>query len=283
MKEPVISLLTDFGIDDNYVGVMKGVMLNILPETRFLDLTHQIPPQGVREAAYSLMTAFPYLPRGIVHLVVVDPGVGGARKAVAVESSQGSFIAPDNGVLSYLLPEIGDFRAVELNNPAYQISPVSSTFHGRDIFSPAAAHLAAGVALEELGPPVENLVTLPRPRLVIEEGRIRGEILSVDHFGNLATSISSLRWVGEDTLVLDPLWGTPEQIREPVHFSAAKSEVQVGDLNLKGIHSTFSSVELGEAVALVGSDWTLDLSLNQGSLARELDAAPGDPVTLIMG
>jgi len=279
MLTPVISLLTDFGLSDHYVGVMKGVMLEILPEAVFADITHLVSPQDVREGAYALMNSVPFFPDHTVHLVVVDPGVGSRRRAVAVETPRGKFIAPDNGVLSYVLGQGVPFRAVELSNPAYHLEEISTTFHGRDIFSPAAAHLAAGVSLEELGPAVEDLVWLPLPGLEIHPDRIVGEVIGVDHFGNLGTSINALHWSAREDLVLDPVWG---EKHEPVEFSASNVEVEIGDLKLKGIARTFSAVEPGEALALVGSEHALDLSINQGNLAKVLDASPGDRVTLYL-
>jgi hypothetical protein len=279
MLTPVISLLTDFGLSDHYVGVMKGVMLEILPEAVLADITHLVSPQDVREGAYALMNSVPFFPDHTVHLVVVDPGVGSRRRAVGVETPRGKFIAPDNGVLSYVLGQGDPFRAVELSNPAYHLGEVSTTFHGRDIFSPAAAHLAAGVPLEEFGPEIDDLVWLPLPGLEIHPDRIVGEVIGVDHFGNLGTSINALRWGSRDELVLDPVWG---EKHEPVEFSASSVEVEIGDLNLKGIARTFSAVEPGEALALVGSEHALDLSINQGNLAKVLDASPGDRVTLYL-
>lgn len=277
---PLISLLTDFGTADNYVGVMKGVMLRIAPQARFLDITHQISPQSVREGAYSLQTSLPYFPQGTIHLVVVDPGVGSDRRAVGVQIPGAQFIAPDNGVLSYVLSGQEDIQAVELANPAYHLKEISTTFHGRDIFSPAAAHLAAGVPLGELGPSVDDLVQLPEPYLAYEQGCIRGEVISIDHFGNLATSINTLQWRGEDALALDPLWTMAGGGGDEVIIPAARAVVRVGEWEVAGIAATFSAVDPGHPVAVVGSEGGLDLSLNQGNLAEKLGVTTGAPVTL---
>ncbi len=276
----MIAILTDFGTQDNFVGVMKGVMLRIAPAARLIDLTHQIPPQGVREAAYSLFTARPYLPKGCVVLVVVDPGVGGSRRAVGVKTDWGLFIAPDNGVLSYVLDQEASFQAVELADPAYHLPEVSTTFHGRDIFSPAAAHLAAGVDFFDLGPEIDDLVRLPSPRLEIREGLLTGEVLSVDHFGNLSTSFHTLRWIEGNQLKLNPLWQPRDEAVRPVMFSPGAVTVEVGDLSIQGIKATFSEVEVGQPLALIGSEHTLDLAINQGNLARDYDLKVGDRVTL---
>ena len=280
MSIPVISLLTDFGQSDHYVGVMKGVMLDIVPDAVFADITHLISPQDIREAAYTLMNSVPFFPVHTVHLVVVDPGVGSRRRAVGVETPRGKFIAPDNGVLTYLLAQGIPFQAVELSNPAYHLEEISTTFHGRDIFSPTAAHLAAGVPLTEFGPVIEDLVWLPQPILEIHPDRIVGEVLSVDHFGNLGTSINSLQWSSGDTLSLKSIWGGEGEKRNQVEFSAKEVRVEIGDFSVQGISRTFSAVEPGQPLALVGSDHALDLSLNQGNLAENLGALPGDRVTL---
>lgn len=280
MLTPVISLLTDFGQSDNYVGVMKGVMLGILPDARFVDITHMISPQDVREGAYTLMNSVPYFPEHTVHLVVVDPGVGSRRRAVAVGTPAGKYIAPDNGVLSYVLARVSRYQAVELSNPVYHLDEISTTFHGRDIFSPAAAHLAAGVPLEEFGPVIDDLVRLPQPKLEISHGQIVGEVLSIDHFGNLGTSLNALSWKSQDTLVLDPVWGPEEEKSSPIELGVRDLRIEISGMSLEGIFSTFSAVKPGKPVALVGSDHALDLSINQGNLAETLGVTVGDPVVV---
>ena len=141
----ILTLSTDFGTEDEYVGVMKGVILSIAPEVRLVDLSHQIPPQDVRRAAFLLMNAVPYFPPDTVHLAVVDPGVGTERRPLAVRTPAGTFVGPDNGLFSWVLARVPEWGAVEIREPAYRLPLVSSTFHGRDIFAPAAAYLAAGV------------------------------------------------------------------------------------------------------------------------------------------
>lgn len=278
---PLISLLTDFGVSDNYVGVMKGVMLNILPEVNFVDITHQIPPQAVREAAFSLFTALPYFPEDSVHLVVVDPGVGSSRRPIGVQTPRYRFIAPDNGVLSYALSLEKEFEVVELSNPAYQLAEISTTFHGRDIFSPAAAHLAAGVPLGEFGPDLEDIIRLPEPVLRMDPHQLSGEVLGIDHFGNIGTSINALRWVDEKTLELNPVWTGSSADLTGFQFSAAGVIIKLGELKIKGVSATFSSVEPGQPVAVVGSDRGLDLAVNQGNLAHDFGVEPGDRVTVL--
>ncbi|NBD35651.1 MAG: hypothetical protein GVY30_06595, partial [Chloroflexi bacterium] len=190
----LISLTTDFGIQDAYVGIMKGVMARIAPSAPLVDITHTVPPQDVRAAAYLLWTALPYFPEESVHLVVVDPGVGTQRRAIAARTAWGTLVGPDNGVFSYLWAATAPQQVVALQNTAYQRPQVSQTFHGRDIFAPAAAHLARGVPLAELGPAVSDLVRLPAPRLTVSGTRLEGEVLHIDHFGNVITSVGCLVW-----------------------------------------------------------------------------------------
>lgn len=278
---PVISLLTDFGEADGYVGIMKGVMQGICPQAQFIDLTHAIPPQQVRQAAFVLMSAVPFFPKGTVHLVVVDPGVGSERRAIAVESPTGRFVAPDNGVLSYALAQAGSYRAVALANPAYRLPEVSHTFHGRDVFSPAAAHLAAGIPLEELGPRVDDALLFEPPRLEVEPGRITGEVLHIDHFGNIGSSINALIWQPNGELLLRSIWGSPESRPPEIRFPASEAEVSVGDLSLRGVATTFSDVEPGQPVAIVGSERALDIAVNRGNAAQQFGVQPGDAVTIV--
>jgi S-adenosylmethionine hydrolase len=277
---PVITLLTDFGEADGFVGIMKGVILDIAPNAQLVDLSHLIAPQDVKQAAYIMMTATPFFPEGSVHLVVVDPGVGSARRPIGVQTSKAYFIAPDNGVLSYVLAQEAKYRVVELADPRYRLPDPSTTFHGRDIFSPAAAHLAAGVSLDELGPEVENPHLLKSPRLVIGEVRIDAEILNIDHFGNIRTSILLLDWADEETIVLNPLFTKQLENVPAIRFAAAKVQIEVGDLRINGISSTFSDVEVGQPLAYVGSEGGLEIAINQGNAAREYNVKQGDIVTV---
>lgn len=276
--QPLIALLTDFGLADAYVGTMKGVALSICPQARLVDLTHAIQPQNVRQAAYVLLTAFRHFPRHTVFLVVVDPGVGTAREPVAVETSVGTYVAPNNGVLSYVLPHTTVQHAIALDNPAYHLPGVSQTFHGRDIFSPAAAHLAGGVPITELGSPLPELVKLPDPALEIAPGRVRGEVLHIDHFGNVITSIGHLAWAGDSTLELDPQFGS--QRSETVRLHPDRCRVRIHDASLSPIRRTYGAVAPGALTPLVGSSGQLEIGVNQGSAAQALGVALGDPVIL---
>lgn len=276
---PPITLLTDFGTSDAYVGTMKGVMRSICPHATFIDLTHTIAPQNVRQAAYVLLTAYRHFPPDTVFLVVVDPGVGSARAPFAVQTDHGMFVAPDNGVLSYVLARVNVTTIVELDNPDYHWNTMSNTFHGRDIFSPAAAHLAHGVPIEQFGTAMTTWQTLPAPTLTIEPGIIRGEVLHVDHFGNVITSIGNLTWVAPDTLHLTPEFGDqhPDDIA-PINTAACR--IEIGEHRFDTINHTYSAVAPGDITVLVGSSGQLEIGQNQGSAARTLNLAPGTPVTL---
>ncbi|MCD4684767.1 MAG: SAM-dependent chlorinase/fluorinase, partial [Anaerolineae bacterium] len=247
---------------------------------RLVDLTHTSAPQNVRQAAYVLLTAYRYFPPDTVFLIVVDPGVGTTRHPIAVQTERGYFVAPDNGVLSYVLAHTHAQRVVSLDNPAYQLTDTSQTFHGRDIFSPAAAHLAAGVAITALGPTLDTWHTLPQPKLTITPTRIHGEVLHVDHFGNVITSIGQLRWT-DDTLQLDPAFGHDHPIAPPT-INAATSTVTVGQHTLHTINRTYGAVAPGTLTALIGSTGQLEIGVNQGHAAHTLDVQSGDLISLIL-
>jgi len=188
---PLIALLTDFGVSDGYPGVMKGVILGIAPATPLVDLTHEIAPQDVRAGAWVLHTAWRYFPEGSVFLCVVDPGVGSARRPIALRAGGRVFVGPDNGLFSYILADNAEAHAVTLANPRYFAARPSDTFHGRDIFAPAAAWLAARIAFEELGPtlPVESLVRLELPQPTWLGDTLIAHCTHIDHFGNILTNI----------------------------------------------------------------------------------------------
>jgi S-adenosylmethionine hydrolase len=188
-----ITFLSDFGLQDDFVGTCHGVMKSIAPEAQIIDITHGIPPQHVLQGALVLCNTLPYMPQG-VHLAVVDPGVGGHRRPLAIRTGEGRFlIGPDNGLLLPAADRLGAVDAAhELANPDYALDTVSRTFHGRDLFSPAAAHLARGVAIEELGPPIDAqaLVRIDVPEPEVGHNRIRATVLYVDHFGNIELNLT---------------------------------------------------------------------------------------------
>lgn len=274
-----IAIMTDFGHRDVYVGVMKGVMAGINPSAQFIDLLNRIDPQNVRQAALALMNSYRYFPQGTVFLVVVDPGVGTTRRPIAVQAGGYTFVAPDNGVLTYALTELEEVQAVEIDVP--EDASISNTFHGRDVFAPAAARLSMGAALDSLGSALPKLFSLPSPQLLVDGKEILGEIVHIDHFGNLVTSIGHLRWVTGERLILNPTFGASTGGTIPVN--AENSVITVHDQPIVSIKQTYGEAERGDLLTLVGSSSFLEISVNQGSAAARLDAVIGDRVVLQIG
>jgi S-adenosylmethionine hydrolase len=190
---PPVAFLTDFGLRDGYVGVLKGVVLSILPQAQLIDITHDIPPQDIAAGAWVLGASYRYFPSGTVYTCVVDPGVGSARQPIAVHAGDWFFVGPDNGLLSYILTEQPVHKAIALSNPAYHLPQVSATFQGRDVFAPVAAHLARGVTLGDLGTPLDpsDLKLLDLKYASRQDGQITAQIVYIDHFGNLISNISA--------------------------------------------------------------------------------------------
>jgi S-adenosylmethionine hydrolase len=247
----LIALLSDYGLQDPYVGVMKGALLSVNPEARIVDLTHEIPPQDVREGGRALAAALPYFPDGTIFVAVVDPGVGTERAIVGVESDRHLFLAPDNGLLS-VLPL--SRRMVRIADSKYFRSPVSPTFHGRDIFAPVAGHLSRGTDLARFGPSLRKLTTLdlPAPRSSAGGG-LQGEVVAIDRFGNLITNI-------------------PQKLlpREP--------RITVGRRTLHKLSRSYADARKGDLLALVGSTGHLEISVNQGSASKSARIRKGDRV-----
>ncbi len=250
---PIVSLTTDFGQSDGYVGTMHGVILNICPSAIVTTLSHNIPPQNIQTAAFVLYQAFDYYPEHTVHCVVVDPGVGSRRRAVAIRTGHGIFVGPDNGVFSMVLDATNVLEAVALTNPKYQLSNVSATFHGRDIFAPAAAHIANGIPLERFGPRITDL-TQEKFEGKIETGQSR--VIHIDRFGNLILDITA-RHVDK-----------PERVM-----------FTIGQNVIKSLSYTFADVEEGQLVAYVGSNRNhIELAVRNGNAAQALDLQLGDVV-----
>lgn len=276
-----VVLLTDFGTSDHYVGVMKGVIQRITPQAALIDLTHHIEPQNVRQAAFTLLNSVSFFAPYTTFLVVVDPGVGGTRKPIAAQAGEYQFVAPDNGVLSYILSDLGEYKAVELAIDS--ASGVSYTFHGRDVFAPAAAQLAAGAPLSRLGAPLTELMTLRVPELTVSDKRVRGEIVHIDRFGNLITSIGSLRWRVQDRLTLEPRFTDPTAPPvTPIPVPVENASTRIAGQSIISIQRSYSEALRGDLLNLVGSSGFLEIAVNQGSAAVRLDAHIGDPVDLIL-
>ena len=247
----LITLTTDFGAADPYVGIMKGVILSLNPQATIIDLCHDIAPQNIAQAAFLLKTSYFYFPPETIHVVIVDPGVGGKRRAVILKTERAYFVAPDNGVLTGILEEAKSFQAFSIENPQFWLHPVSSTFHGRDIFAPVAAHLSLGVAVEEFGEPTSDLVRLLLPHPEVREGLIVGQVVHVDRFGNLITNIGGELLQGEFSL-----------------------EIQ-GNY----IKKLSTCYENGTGLlALIGSTGNLEIAVKNGSAAKKLRAGIGTPV-----
>lgn len=247
-KNRLITLLSDFGLEDIYVGVMKGAIARINPSLKTIDLTHQIPPQNLAAGRFALMEAVPYFPRETVHVAVVDPGVGSRRRGVAIQFASGYLVGPDNGLFSGILSLFPIITAVELTNPKYwRTENPSKTFHGRDIFAPVGAYLASGVAITELGNSIDphTLVQLPMPQLQITEREIFGCVQYIDRFGNLITNIPGAAVEGKS-------WS-----------------VRVGDLSIAS-KATYNDVAIGEIVALVASHGWVEIAVNSGSAKSRL-------------
>jgi len=275
---PIITLLTDFGLADGYVGAMKGVILTIHPQAAVVDISHAIPAQDLRSAAWVLYTAYDAFPRRTIHCVVVDPGVGGQRRAIAVEAGGYTFVAPDNGVLSYVLSREPLGMAVELTNPRFHRHPVSRTFHGRDIFAPAAAYVSRGVPLGELGTllPLDQLVTWPLPHPERRpDGSLVGHILHIDRFGNCVTD---LRMTEEEDVLL--LTNPPSGEERPIEIPRRRMHLEVGERALFGISRTYADGSPGEFLALIGSSGHLEIALVKGNAAQTLGLIVGDPITI---
>lgn len=267
MSDPprIITLTTDFGTSDAYVGVMKGVILGINPNVQIVDITHAVPPQDIHEAAFLIHSAYRYFPKGTIHVIVVDPGVGSDRRTIVCQTDGAFFVCPDNGILTYLLQEVengGEQSAdvVAIQNQVYCLPEVSQTFHGRDIFAPVAAHLSLGVPLDDIGPPVRDLVQLPIPDLKVSDRKLTGQIIKIDSFGNAITNISET--------ALTRLKSAPNY------------EITIGSIQLRRINRAYAESEIGESLAIIGSFGMLEIAVNGGSAEAALGLKWGDAVVI---
>jgi S-adenosylmethionine hydrolase len=262
----VITLMTDFGIKDGNVGVMKGVIWGICPTAQISDLSHMIQAQNIREAGYILARSVPYFPKGTVHVVVVDPGVGTARRPMAARIGDWFYVGPDNGTVTGWLERAGqqgwstDF--IELNRSQFWLPEISHVFHGRDIFSPVAAHLASGVSIHELGSPFSDPVRLELTKPQKTEQGWHGEVLHIDHFGNVSTNIR-LENLGE-------AMKKKEGIR-----------IRLNEIEIDGMVDTFGERAPGDLVALIGSTGNLGIAVVNGSAQQRLGTRVGDEVEVL--
>ncbi len=261
---PIITLTTDFGNEDEYAGVVKGVILARLSDVHIVDISHQISPQNIRQAALVLARAVPHFPEGTVHLAVVDPGVGSSRRAMAAVLGDQLFVGPDNGLVTFIAQAawhaLERVEMVELWNESYWLSTPSRVFHGRDIFAPVAAYLAEGGDIENLGPPIKDPVLLPLPSVTTEGSRLKGEVLNIDHFGNIATNITSHE-LGEEM----------------------PSTVQIGSVTITTMVSGYGEGNKSDLVALINSSGALEIAEVDGNAADRLKVQPGDEVLVEPG
>lgn len=253
----IITLLTDFGLQDGFVGVMKGVIAGIAPEARVVDISHDIPPQNIRSAAFLLGASYRFFPRQSIHVVVVDPGVGSDRRGLLVCSKEHYFIGPDNGVLS---PILEGALVLSIENPHYRLKWVSATFHGRDIFAPAAAHLAQGCDLDGFGPEISDPIRIVFPEPAATEKGFEGEIVYIDRFGNLVTNL------------------TTSHIFPAMETSQGVAVLEDG--SEWPLRRTYSEVAAGKPCAVQGGYDRLELSISMGSAADKSGAAIGSRVWL---
>jgi S-adenosylmethionine hydrolase len=255
----LITLTTDFGYRDPFVGIMKGVIAGINANARVIDLNHGIPPQDIMAGALMLRHSVPYFPAGTIHVAVIDPSVGSARPPLLIECDGNYFVGPDNGVLSLALAGQQPQRIIHLSNSTYHLPLVSATFHGRDIFAPVAAYLSLGVAAVAFGEPVETFVRLHLPEVSRTARELVGEILYIDRFGNLFTNISAPDLRG---------------------LATEKLTISMGNVAIRGLASTYAAAADGEFVALINSWGLLEIAVYKGSAERRATAKVGDKVML---
>ncbi|MGO9316115.1 MAG: S-adenosyl-l-methionine hydroxide adenosyltransferase family protein [Syntrophobacteraceae bacterium] len=257
MNPPIITLLTDFGLQDGYVASMKGVILGICPDAKLVDISHLVAPRDVRSGAFVLYTSYEFFPQGTIHLAVVDPGVGTERSPIAIRAKSCFFVGPDNGLFSFVLKETG-WEARRLENRQFWKSQLSSTFHGRDLFAPVAAHIARGAHFDDLGPSCDPvLAQWGEP--IVGKGQVEGEVIHIDHFGNAIINV----------------------MRETLEKQgpAEKWTTSAGKTVIHSIQQTYGRVSAGKALALTGSSGLIEIAVNHGNAASELGLRSGTKVT----
>lgn len=264
---PLITLLTDFGLADEYVGLMKGVILSINPLAKIIDLTHQIDPQDIVQAAYTIKSSYKYFPKGTIHLLVVDPGVGTCRSVIALEKDGHIFLAPDNGLLTLLINDKKDDFIISVDNSKYFLKNISRTFHGRDIFAPVAAHITKGVKLHEMGSPIDKKklakIKIPVPS-TLSDGGIKGSIIFIDHFGNLITNIDT------------------DFLKKNINPKKNNNiKIILGNKKIQGLSNNYKSVNMQSPLAIIGSKGYLEVSVNCGNAKQYFTAEKGDEVRIL--
>jgi S-adenosylmethionine hydrolase len=241
----IITLTTDFGLYDPYVAIMKGVILSINPGTRIVDVTHQVPPGALLHVASVIQDTIKYFPHGTINVVVVDPGVGGQRRPVAIETEDHFFVGPDNGLFWPIIEEDRSPTVIHLEEQKYFLSPVSNTFHGRDIFAPVAAHISLGIDIRKMGSVISDPVTFSFPRSEIRGNVLLGKIIRVDNFGNLITNIN--------------------RTDMEAFLQSATPRISIGELTIEDVRHVYTDVPRGELLALYGSMNRLEIAVREGS------------------
>jgi S-adenosylmethionine hydrolase len=252
----MITLTSDFGLKDPYVAEMKGVILSINSKTTIVDITHGIEKFDIRTGAFILASVVPYFPKGTVHIAVVDPGVGTNRRSILVESKQGFFVGPDNGVLMLAAQKLGSEHTFEINNPKFMLPKISSTFHGRDVFAPAATYLEMGMKPSEFGPEISDAINPEFVKVEKINGSFTGEVLYIDGFGNIITNITQKEVADAKSV----------KVKFP-NFSLALA-----------FKKTYSEAKFQEPITLFGSHGFLEIALNQDNVAEKLHVTAGDKI-----
>ena len=257
----IITFLTDFGMNSNYVAQMKGVTLSLTDAT-LIDVTHAVTPHNIREGAFILQTAAPYFPVGTVHVAVVDPSVGTDRRNIFITTSSQILVGPDNGLLLPAARSLGDFTVYEITNEKYMLDSISSTFHGRDIFAPVAAYITKGVSFEDIGNKIDNFVDMDFGRGEVADNTATGKIIYVDRFGNLITNIAG-------DLLLKLL-----DYNKKIKISIGKKRIEIP------FAKSYGFVKKGEFLATVGSSNFFEISMNQGNAAKKLNVKSDDKIQI---
>ena len=259
---PIITLITDFGTQDYFVGAMKGVILSINAAASIVDLTHDIPPQDIESAAFNLLACYRDFPAGTIHVAVVDPGVGSQRRAIAIESARQFFVGPDNGLFSWICEREGKYAAREVTNEKFFRTPVSTTFHGRDVFAPVAAHLSNGAQLEDVGPALKSIVSAQTLSPVITTEVVEGRIVHIDRFGNCITNLTAAHFDGR---------------------LGAGATLKVNQEQVSGFRQFFSQPKRSndeDVFMIIGSAGFVEIAAQNCSAASILNVRRGDLVTL---
>ena len=257
MIQPIITLLTDFGSQDHYVGTMRGVILGINPHATIVDISHHISPQNIVEGAFLLTSVYAYFPPGTIHLAIVDPGVGSERKPILVKGKNFFFIGPDNGLFGLIYDQLKNFSVYELTQTRFFLKPVSATFQGRDIFAPIAAYLSRGVSPRSMGKETKNFQRLSLPQPILEKKRIRGKVMYIDNFGNLITNI------------------TVDHLKNLGKFPR---EIKIREKVISGLSKNYQTVKKGALLAIMGSSNFLEIAVRDGNAQKKLKSKKGDEI-----